>query len=117
MAAIDPAVRRVYRPLSGAVLLYPAELPASHVRRPFGQRRGALYGLLVHLQGGCTRSARGDPRQDEGNAYLRLGEVLTKLGREDEARDAYGTGVGQAGKFGHSGMAEDLRLARVQLGG
>jgi hypothetical protein len=43
--------------------------------------------------------------------------VLTKLGREDEARDAYGTGVGQAGKFRHSGMAEDLRLARVQLGG
>jgi hypothetical protein len=50
--------------------------------------------------------------QDEGNAYLRLGEVLTKLGRE-----AYGTGIGQAEKFGHSGMAEDLRLAQVQLGG
>ncbi|HEV2092177.1 MAG TPA: recombinase zinc beta ribbon domain-containing protein, partial [Rubrobacter sp.] len=55
--------------------------------------------------------------QDEGNAYLRLGEVLTKLGREDEAREAYGTGVGQAEKFGHSGMAEDLRLAQIQLGG
>ena len=55
--------------------------------------------------------------QDEGNAYLRLGEVLTKLGREDEAREAYGAGVGQAEKFGHSGMAEDLRLARIQLGG
>ena len=55
--------------------------------------------------------------EDEGNAYLRLGEVLTKLGREDEARKAYGTGVGQAEKFGHSGMAEDLRLAQVRLGG
>jgi hypothetical protein len=55
--------------------------------------------------------------QDEGNAYLRLGEVLTKLGREDEAREAYGAGIGQAEKFGHSGMAEDLRLARAQLGG
>ncbi|CAA9456028.1 MAG: hypothetical protein AVDCRST_MAG01-01-5225 [uncultured Rubrobacteraceae bacterium] len=55
--------------------------------------------------------------EDEGNAYLRLGEVLTKLGREEEAREAYGAGVGQAEKFGHSGMAEDLRLARVQLGG
>jgi len=55
--------------------------------------------------------------EDEGNAYLRLGEVLTKLGREDEAREAYGAGIGQAEKFGHSGMAEDLRLAQVQLGG
>ncbi len=53
--------------------------------------------------------------EDEGNAYLRLGEVLTKLGREDEAREAYGAGIGQAEKFGHSGMAEDLRLAQVQL--
>jgi site-specific DNA recombinase len=58
-----------------------------------------------------------DARQDEGNAYLRLGEVLTKLGREDEAREAYGAGIGQAEEFGHSGMAEDLRLAQVQLGG
>ena len=55
--------------------------------------------------------------EDEGNAYLRLGEVLTKLGREDEAREAYGVGIGQAEEFGHSGMAEDLRLAQVQLGG
>src|SRR3712207_1026430 len=26
---------------------------------------------------------------DEGNAYLRLGDVLTGLGREDDAREAY----------------------------
>jgi hypothetical protein len=38
-------------------------------------------------------------------------------GRVDEAREAYGAGIGQAEKFGHSGMAEDLRLAQVQLGG
>jgi hypothetical protein len=61
------------------------------------------------------------PGQDEGNAYLRLREVLTKLGWEDEARETYGTGVGQAERFGHSGMAEDLRRAgptrRVGLGG
>ena len=58
-----------------------------------------------------------EANEDEGNAYLRLGEVLTKLGRDDEARGAYGTGIRQAEKFGHSGMAEDLRLAQVQLGG
>lgn len=52
---------------------------------------------------------------DEGNAYLRLGEVLTELGRGTEARDVYEAGIRQAEKFGHSGMAEDLRLALVQL--
>jgi tetratricopeptide (TPR) repeat protein len=53
---------------------------------------------------------------DEGNAYARLGDVLSHLGRKDEARRAYETGVRQAEKYGHSGMAEDLRLALVQLG-
>jgi tetratricopeptide (TPR) repeat protein len=54
---------------------------------------------------------------DEGNAYLRLGDVLAGLGREDEAREAYGAGIGQAEKYGHSGLAEDLRLAIARLGG
>ena len=53
---------------------------------------------------------------DEGNAYARLGDVLSHLGRKDEARTAYETGVRQAEKHGHSGMAEDLRLAILQLG-
>ena len=45
-------------------------------------------------------------RQDEGNAYLRLGG----------ARAAHEKGIRQAEKFGHSGMAEDLHLALVELG-
>ncbi len=53
--------------------------------------------------------------EDEGNAYARLGEVLARLGREGEARAAYERGIGQAEKFGHSGMAEDLRLALIRL--
>ena len=53
---------------------------------------------------------------DEGNAYARLGDVLSRLGRKDEARSAYETGIRQAEKFGHSGMADELRLAIVQLG-
>ena len=53
---------------------------------------------------------------DEGNAYARLGDVLSHLGRRDEARAVYERGVRQAEKFGHDGMAEDLRLAVVQLG-
>jgi predicted negative regulator of RcsB-dependent stress response len=52
---------------------------------------------------------------DEGNAYLRLGDALQRIGREDEARAAYEAGIGQAEKFGHTGMAEDLRLAIIQL--
>jgi tetratricopeptide (TPR) repeat protein len=53
---------------------------------------------------------------DEGNAYARLGDVLSRLGRKDEARAAYERGVRQAEKFGHERMAEDLRLAITQLG-
>ena len=53
---------------------------------------------------------------DEGNAWARLGEVLSRLGREDEARTAYDTGIRQAEKYGHGGMAEDLRLALIRLG-
>ena len=53
--------------------------------------------------------------EDEGNAYARLGEVLVQLGRPEEARAAYEKGIEQAEKYGHSGMAEDLRGALAQL--
>ena len=52
---------------------------------------------------------------DEGNAYARLGNVLSNLGRTDEARTAYEKGISQSEKHGHSGMADDLRLALIQL--
>ena len=58
-----------------------------------------------------------DAHEDEGNAYLRLGEVLERLGRGEEARTAYSEGIGKAEKFGHSGMAEDLRSALGGAGG
>jgi predicted negative regulator of RcsB-dependent stress response len=44
-----------------------------------------------------------------------LGEVLTRLGRKAEARAIYEKGIGQSEQHGHSGMAEDLRLAIIQL--
>jgi predicted Zn-dependent protease len=53
--------------------------------------------------------------EDEGNAWGRLGEVLGRLGRRDEAREAYETGVRQAEKYGHGGMADELRGALVNL--
>lgn len=52
---------------------------------------------------------------DEGNAYARLGDVLSQLGRGDEARAVYEKGIGQSEKHGHSGMADDLRLALLRL--
>ena len=58
----------------------------------------------------------GEPSSDEGNAWGRLGEVLGRQGREDEARKAYEAGIGQAEKYGHDGMADDLRAALVGLG-
>jgi predicted Zn-dependent protease len=54
--------------------------------------------------------------EDEGNAWGRLGEVLGRLGRKEEARAAYDRGIRQAEKYGHSGMADDLRAALVGLG-
>ena len=54
--------------------------------------------------------------QDEGNAWGRLGEVLGRLGREEEARTAYEAGIRQAEKYGHGGMADELRAALVDLG-
>ena len=53
--------------------------------------------------------------QDEGNAYLRLGEVLARLGWEGGARAAYEKGIGLAEKFGHSGVAENLCQALIEL--
>ena len=42
---------------------------------------------------------------DEGNAWGRLGAALRHLGRDDEAREAYRTGVEAANRHGHPSMA------------
>jgi hypothetical protein len=41
--------------------------------------------------------------------------VLSNLGRTDEARAVYEKGIAQSERHGHSGMADDLRLALIQL--
>jgi predicted Zn-dependent protease len=53
--------------------------------------------------------------EDEGNAWGRLAEALTKLGRPDEAADAYLTGIDQSLKHGHTGMAADFEAAVQEL--
>lgn len=45
---------------------------------------------------------------DEGNAWGRLGAALRRLGREDEAREAYRLGVEAARRHGHPTMAGEF---------
>ncbi len=47
--------------------------------------------------------------EDEGNGWLRLARALARLGRPDEAADAFLSGIDQAERHGHSGMADELR--------
>lgn len=53
--------------------------------------------------------------EDEGNAWGRLGESLARLGRPEEAADAYLEGIDQAERHGHTGMADDFRDAVERL--
>lgn len=46
---------------------------------------------------------------DEGNAWGRLGDALRRLGRDDEAREAYERGIAAAEAHGHPSMAEEFR--------
>lgn len=52
---------------------------------------------------------------DEGNAWGRLGAVLAELGRENEAREAYRTGIEAANRHGHPTMAAELEEALLEL--
>lgn len=56
-----------------------------------------------------------DLAEDEGNAWGRLAEALARLGRVDEAADAYLTGIDQSLKHGHTGMAADFGAALEAL--
>ena len=47
--------------------------------------------------------------EDEGFAYLRLGDSLRELGRREEATAAWAKGVEVAELHGHAGMAEEIR--------
>ncbi|MGB7293583.1 MAG: CDC27 family protein [Thermodesulfobacteriota bacterium] len=53
-------------------------------------------------------------KDDEGAAYRMLAEALLKLGRKEEAKEAYIKGIEAAYKHGHPGMAEEFDEA-IQL--
>ena len=50
-----------------------------------------------------------DEADDEGNGWGRLGAALFELGRDDEAVQAYRTGIEAAERNGHPTMAEEFR--------
>jgi predicted Zn-dependent protease len=52
---------------------------------------------------------------DEGNAYGKLAQALERLGRVDEAREAYQQGIATANRHGHPGMAQDFEMALADL--
>src|SRR2546423_15158946 len=56
--------------------------------------------------------------EDEGNAYGRLAEALTQLGRVEEARAALRDGIDAARRFGHPSMAAEFegRLEEMEDG-
>ena len=45
---------------------------------------------------------------DEGNAWARLGALLRRLGRREEARTALQRGIAQARRHGHPTLAAEL---------
>ena len=58
-----------------------------------------------------------DMADDEGNAWGRLGATLAELGREDEARTAYRSGIAAALRHGHPTMAAEFEEALEELDG
>jgi tetratricopeptide (TPR) repeat protein len=52
---------------------------------------------------------------DEGNGYQRLADVLERLGRTVQAREAVQTGIAAARRFGHAGMANELEAKLEEL--
>ena len=54
---------------------------------------------------------------DDGAAYRSLGLALDRLGRRDEAAEAYRKGIESALKHGHDGLAGELRDLLDELQG
>jgi E3 SUMO-protein ligase RanBP2 len=74
------------------------------------------FGLaLEYLKAGRTEDGVRELRRyldeadDEGNGWGRLGAALRELGQDEEARQAYETGVAAAERHGHPTMAEEFR--------
>lgn len=60
------------------------------------QRDGRLDAAEEHLRAAVARLTRRNPNPRDGEAHHRLGVVLARLGRDDEARAALGTAMWDA---------------------
>jgi Flp pilus assembly protein TadD len=63
------------------------------------ERAGEWEEVVTHLRAYLERT------QDEGNGYGRLAQALMRLGREEEAREAYRDGIRAAYRHSHPTMA------------
>jgi predicted Zn-dependent protease len=52
---------------------------------------------------------------DQGAAYGKLAQALDRLGRGDDAREAYRQGIDAARRHGHPGMANEFEAALAEL--
>lgn len=52
---------------------------------------------------------------DQGAGYGKLAQALERLGRIDEAREAYRQGIATANRHGHPGMAQDFEMSMEDL--
>jgi predicted Zn-dependent protease len=52
---------------------------------------------------------------DQGAAYGKLAQALERLGRVEEAREAYRQGIAAARRHNHPGMAQDFEFALEDL--
>jgi predicted Zn-dependent protease len=52
---------------------------------------------------------------DEGNGWLRLGDVYAQLQRTDDARAAYTSGMAASERYGHQGMRNEIEARLDEL--
>lgn len=66
------------------------------------EKEGDWNDVVTHLQKYL------DLTTDEGNAWGRLGNALRQLGRDEDAKAAYRTGIDTANRHGHPTMAMEF---------
>lgn len=52
---------------------------------------------------------------DQGNAYGKLAQALERIGKTEEAKQAYQQGIAAANRNGHPGMAQEFEMALEDL--
>jgi thioredoxin-like negative regulator of GroEL len=68
------------------------------------EKAGRVEDAVRELEGYLERT------EDQGNAWGRLGALLRRLGRDEDARAAYRRGIEQALAHGHPSMAAELEV-------